>query len=163
MRRCVRCGSSFRPLEIDQLCCSEDCSSTLQGSLLPAIVPRVLPERREPVRELPKRGSRRPIFVGQRFVVFEWQLDQLARLLGPFFDDFDMHEWFYTLDARSALSPELIPQRDGGQWLQARTLEEAARRGLPVARGEQEASASVGKQTSRLAQAIANIKKGFSS
>jgi hypothetical protein len=158
MRLCVRCGASFRPLDFDQMCCSDLCSNALQA------VKSLLPARVEPrARPMPARidnGSRRgrgPIFVGIRFVVFEWQLEQLARLLGPLVDDFDLHEWFFTLDARVSSSHEIIPQRDGGQWLQARTMEEAQRRGLMVASDVPQ----VGKQTSRLAQALANIKRGF--
>lgn len=162
MRQCVRCGSSFRPFDIEQMCCSELCSTAMHSrSLLPVLADRrpvpVAPSR--PVAA-PRSGRRGPIFVGSRFVVFEWQVEQLIRMLGPLIDDFDIHEWFFTLDARMANSAEVIPQRDGGQWLQARTLDEAQRRGMPVAAGDQ--SAVVGKQTSRLAQALANIKRGFS-
>ena len=77
--------------------------------------------------------SKRPIFTGQRFKVFEWQLDDLRRMLGPHFDDFDMHEWFFRLDAESERAGIVVPQRDGGAWLQAQTQQEAIRRGLPVA------------------------------
>lgn len=75
--------------------------------------------------------SKRPIFTGQRITVFEWMLDDLYRLLGrETADALDMHEWFYALDAQVASSAEVIPQRDGGRWLQERTLAEAQRRGL---------------------------------
>lgn len=80
----------------------------------------------------PTARSKRPIFTGQRLVVFEWQLDDLSRLLGSHTNDFDLHEWFFTLDARAAKSGEVIPQRDGGKWLQEQTLQEAQRRGLPI-------------------------------
>ena len=79
--------------------------------------------------------SKRPIFTGQRFVVFEWQLDDLSRMLGPHTDDFDLHSWFFDLDAKAVRENELVPQRDGGHWLQAKTLAEAIRRGLPIASG----------------------------
>lgn len=75
--------------------------------------------------------SKRPIFKGQRLVVFEWMLDDIYRLLGKTAADaLDCHEWFYALDARVATESIQVPQRDGGQWLQAVTLEEAKRRGL---------------------------------
>lgn len=77
--------------------------------------------------------SKRPIFKGQRLVVFEWMLDDLRRLLGAHFDDFDLHEWFYQLDAQVTEAAIVIPQRDGGKWLQEQTTAEAVRRGLPVA------------------------------
>lgn len=76
--------------------------------------------------------SKRPIFKGQRLTVFEWMLDDLSRLLGRHTQDFDLHGWFYTLDQQMVDSDTLIPQRDGGRWLHDRTMEEAARRGLPV-------------------------------
>ena len=77
--------------------------------------------------------SKRPIFRGQRLTVFEWMFDDLRRMLGKHTEDFDLHAWFYTLDAQAVASDVLIPQRDGGKWLQERTMEEAMRRGLPLA------------------------------
>jgi len=77
--------------------------------------------------------SKRPIFKGTRFVVFEWQLDDLRKMLGPHVDAFDLHEWFFTLSAKADAANIVIPQRDGGKWLYEQTLQEAIRRGLPVA------------------------------
>lgn len=76
--------------------------------------------------------SKRPIFTGQRITVFEWQLDDLTRLLGSHTEGFDLHEWFFTLDERMRQSGDVVPQRDGGKWLQEQTLQEAQRRGLPI-------------------------------
>ena len=78
-------------------------------------------------------GSKRPIFSGQRFTVFEWQLDGIQRLLGPHFEDFDVHAWFFALDERVVKAREIVPQRDGGAWLLAQTQAEAIRRGLAMA------------------------------
>lgn len=80
--------------------------------------------------------SRRPIYSGQRFVVFDWQLDDLSRLLGPHLNDFELDLWFPSLDAATVISGEAVPQRDGGQWLQARCLEEAERRGISIGNGK---------------------------
>lgn len=77
--------------------------------------------------------SRRPIFQGQRFIVFDWMLEDLSRLLGAHTEDFDLHGFFFELDAKVAGENVVIPQRDGGRWLQAQVLAEAIRRGLPVA------------------------------
>jgi uncharacterized protein YdaU (DUF1376 family) len=77
--------------------------------------------------------SKRPIFKGTRFVVFEWQYDDLCRMLGPHADTFDLDEWFHELNRRAERASDVVPQRDGGAWLQARTLEEARQRGLTVA------------------------------
>jgi hypothetical protein len=91
-------------------------------------------------------------------VVFEWQLDDLMRLLGSHTEPFDLHAWFSTLDARAVASDCVIPQRDNGAWLQSETLTEAARRGLPIAIVSPASVA--GKQTTRLAAAVANIAEG---
>lgn len=104
----------------------------------------------------PDARSKRPIFNGQRFVVFEWMLDDLMRVLGPHTDDFDLHEWFFTLDASAVASGQVVPQRDGGAWLQAQTLAEARRRGLPIAQTVS-AAPTLGKQSSRLLTAVAGL------
>lgn len=80
--------------------------------------------------------SKRPIFSGQRLTVFEWMLDDLAKLLGSYVDAFDLHAWFFDLDAQAMAANMVIPQRDGGVWLQAQTLAEAQRRGLTIAVSE---------------------------
>lgn len=79
-------------------------------------------------------GSKRPIYQSDRFVVFEWQLDGLRRLLGPdLLEAFDLHGFFDNLTQDSRHKNLVIPQRDGGEWLQAQVLAEAKRRGLAVA------------------------------
>ena len=74
--------------------------------------------------------SKHPVFKGQRFVVFDWQLEDLGRLLGPHINTFDIDSWFFDLDARCLKSGEIIPQRDGGKWLQEQATAEALRRGI---------------------------------
>jgi uncharacterized protein YdaU (DUF1376 family) len=76
--------------------------------------------------------SKRPIFTGQRVTVFEWMLDELVRLLGPHLDAFDLHEWFFTLDAKCVTDNVIPPPRDNGAWLKAECLSEAQRRGIPL-------------------------------
>jgi hypothetical protein len=100
--------------------------------------------------------SKRPIFKGQRLVVFEWMLDDLMKLLGPLTEDFGLDAWFSTLDARAAATAFVIPQRDSGAWLQQETLLEAQRRGLPIA---VTVSAPAGKQSTRLLAGVANIER----
>lgn len=87
----------------------------------------------EPVPAVADSRSKRPIFKGQRFVVFDWMLSDLSRMLGNHADAFDLHAWFYELDQRAVDANVVVPQRDGGKWLQERTHEEALRRGLPIA------------------------------
>jgi hypothetical protein len=89
--------------------------------------------KREEAAPLTDGRSKRPIFTGQRFTVFEWQLDGLCRLLGPSMEAFDLHSFFFDLDARAVKTVQIIPQRDGGAWLSAQVLAEAKRRGLTVA------------------------------
>lgn len=101
--------------------------------------------------------SKRPIFKGQRFVVFEWQLDDLRRMLGAHVEPFDLHAWFFDLDAKAAAAELAVPQRDGGKWLHDETLAEAIRRGLPVAAS---ASTHVGKTAGNAAAAARFIARG---
>jgi hypothetical protein len=99
-----------------------------------------------------------PIFKGQRLIVFGWQLDDLTRMLGPHTEAFDLCAWLTALDAHAIASACVIPQRDGGAWLQAQTLAEARRRGLPLAVAPPVPAA--GKLTSRMASMIANALNG---
>lgn len=101
--------------------------------------------------------SGRPIFKGQRLTVFEFMLDDLRRMLGAHFDAFDAHEWFYELDARAERSGLVIPQRDGGKWLQDQTLVEAQRRGLPIATTQQTTGKTAGNAAA-LARFVARGK-----
>jgi hypothetical protein len=98
------------------------------------------------------------MFTGQRLVVFDWQVDDLTRMLGDHTLAFDLPAWFVELDHRARDSCLVIPQRDHGAWLQAQTLQEAQRRGLPIARAP--TTAFAGKQTLRLASALARIRAG---
>lgn len=76
--------------------------------------------------------SKRPIFSGQRVTVFEWQLTNLAGILGPHLDAFDVHAWFFALDAQCVADGTVAPKRDGGAWLESALVREAQRRGLPL-------------------------------
>lgn len=109
----------------------------------------------EGVQGEPTARSKRPIFTGQKLTVFEWQLDDCARTLGEFVDTFDLHDWFFTLDAQAMRANLVIPKRDGGEWLQAQLVAEAQRRGLPL---QMATMPQMGKGTTRLAAAVANIK-----
>lgn len=87
-------------------------------------------QKREPPAD---RRSKHPVYRGQRLTVFDWMEEDLSRMLGKHAHAFDLHSWFYALDAEMAKSGEIIPQRDSGKWLHDRTLQEAMRRGLPLA------------------------------
>jgi hypothetical protein len=86
--------------------------------------------------------SKRPIFVGQRLVVFEWMWDDIRKTLGNYTDDFNLDQWFYDLDAKAMRLNLVIPKRDQGAWLQAQLVEEAARRGLNMAGAVQDPHAN---------------------
>lgn len=114
-----------------------------------------LSEERDGPSAAPTNGrKKRPVFEGERFVVFDWQVRDLERMLGAHADAFDLTGFFFDLDARHRTSGQVIPPRDGGTWLQGQVLGEARRRGLPIA----VTPADAGKLTTRLANAVARIK-----
>jgi hypothetical protein len=104
----------------------------------------------------PTARSGRPIFKGTRFVVFEWQLDDLRNALGPYVEDFALDEWFHTLNQRCERENVVAPKRDGGAWLQAELVREANRRGIPLRIGSTQPEA--GKLTTRMAQMVRNAQ-----
>jgi hypothetical protein len=100
--------------------------------------------------------SKRPLFTGRRLTVFKWQVDKFLGILGPeHAAAFDVHAWFFELDARLVAENAIPPARDGGAWLQSEFVREAQRRGIPV---RMMAAPAVGKGTTRLAAAIATIR-----
>ncbi len=76
--------------------------------------------------------SNRPIFRGQRFVVFDWMLDDISQMLGPAFEDFGLDEFFDRLDKIAARQNVVLPKPQVWPWIQSRVIAEAASRGLPV-------------------------------
>jgi hypothetical protein len=84
------------------------------------------------VGRTPTARSKRPIFTGQRLTVFEWQLDELSKTLGPHTDAFGLDEWFYEADRQAVASGLVRSSRDWWPWLEQTTVVEAQRRGLPV-------------------------------
>lgn len=77
-------------------------------------------------------GSKRPIFSGNRFVAFEWMLDDLVRTLGAHSETFDLHAWFDALDQRAVADNLVITREECWPWLQAELTAEVKRRGLPM-------------------------------
>lgn len=78
----------------------------------------------------PNGRSKHPIFQGQRFVVFDWMLEDIGRILGTHLDNFDIDAWFYALDAR-AVEEKAVKAKDAWwPWLQAELVLEASKRGL---------------------------------
>lgn len=138
---------------------SKKASKSLAEASLP--LPSSLPSSVSDLRTVPSEPlyggrSKRPIFSGQRFTVFEWQLEGLSKLLGSYFESFDVHSWFFDLDAQARRVEMVIPQRDNGAWLLAQTQLEAGRRGLPIAVS---GVSTAGKLTTRLAAAMENIRR----
>ena len=101
--------------------------------------------------------SKRPIFTGQRLTVFEWMLDDCMQILGPLTDAFNLHEWFFTLDAQAAKASMVIPKRDSGAWLQAQLLAEAQRRNLPIASVQTKSDSLTASNVENAKRAIARI------
>lgn len=102
----------------------------------------------------PNGRSRHPVFSGQRLTVFDWMVEDCAKTLGNYTEQFDLHDWFFTLDARAVREGIVIPKRDGGAWLQSELVAEAQRRRIPLRLATVQ---SAGKQTTRLASALAKI------
>jgi hypothetical protein len=101
---------------------------------------------------------KRPIFTGRRLTVFEWQFNDLTKMLEGFLDEFDLHDWFFRLDQRCVDCGEVPPHRDGGAWLKGETLTEAQTRGIPLHRAVS-TDKRLGNQTMRLSVAVANIAR----
>jgi hypothetical protein len=129
-------------------------SSSSTPSPTPTPTPFVGSNRTEPAVDA---RSKRPIFKGQRFVVHEWQLDDLRRMLGSHTEAFDLHAWFFDLDAKAAAAGVVVPQRDGGRWLQDEALAEASRRGIPIAAST---AAPFGKTAGNQAAAARFVARG---
>lgn len=103
----------------------------------------------------PKRrgGNERPLIKNTRFAIFRWMIDQLIADLGPHVEGFDLDEWLYNQVPLIADAERGIVD-DWWAWLRFKTLEEARRRGAPIA----QTAPALGKANTRLAQALANIK-----
>jgi len=84
-------------------------------------------------KEQEQERSPRPIFTGQRLTVHEWMLNKCLGILGEQADAFDLHSWFFDLDATAVKTGQVIPARGGWPWLQAQLVAEARRRGLNLA------------------------------
>lgn len=92
----------------------------------------VLPEKEFEEKPTSAR-SKRPFFKGQKLVVFEWMVEDAMRILGNCTDYFDLHAWFFNLDARMLASNLVQPDDDRGIWFRSEVVAEAQRRGLPIA------------------------------
>lgn len=77
-------------------------------------------------------GSKRPVFRCERFVVFEWMLDDIAQVLGPHTNAFGLDEWFNGLGQQLTREGRTISKQDFWPWLQAQLSQEIVRRQLPT-------------------------------
>lgn len=77
--------------------------------------------------------SRHPVYMSDRFAVFEWQFDELSKMLGGHFEAFDIMAFLDGLSQKSRTDGLVIPKAEVWPWLQAQVLAEAKRRGLPMA------------------------------
>ena len=102
-------------------------------SLKPLAVSRKpLAISRQPVVAADAR-SNRPIYVSERFTVFEWQFDELSKMLGPHFEAFGLDEFFDALGRQATADGLVLLKADRWDWLQSQVLAEVKRRGLPMA------------------------------
>lgn len=105
---------------------------------------------------MPVHGrSRQPIFRGNRFVVFDWMLEDIAQMLGPETESFRLDEWFDALDQEAAKQNVVLPKSEMWPWLQARLLAEAQARGLTIANGNGAVLTKPTKRATRTAAARA--------
>lgn len=81
----------------------------------------------------PNAQSKRPVYTSDRFAVFEWQLDELSKMLGAHFEAFGLDEFFDNLSQQSRASGLVIPRADMWPWLQNEVMAEVKRRKLPIA------------------------------
>lgn len=106
---------------------------------LTVVTPPSTDKNREDKKRIDQRreesASKRPIYQSDRFVVFDWQLLELERTLGPHTEAFDLHAFFDDLTQRSRQQGLVIPsdRDERWRWLQAQVEAEAKRRGLPMA------------------------------
>lgn len=104
-------------------------------SVVPAAVP-------------PRAGKAQPLPHYQRLRIFPWMLHDLVGMLGAQAEAFDLDAYLLRLDTNGDILPaKLWP------WLKEQVEAEALRRGLLVMPVPQ-----MGKQTTRLAAALANIR-----
>ena len=80
-------------------------------------------------------------------------IEQLQQTLGPHTEAFLLDEWLFQADVLA--QKQTVVVRDWWPWLQAETVAEAQRRGLPIG----SSPVAPGKLTSRLMQAVANIQR----
>lgn len=109
-------------------------------------------------KEQKRSSGKRPIYQSDRFAVFEWQLDELSRTLGPHVDDFDLHGFFDDLTQQSRAQGLVIPsdREARWKWLQAQVEREAHRRGLSFAVADD--GPVLSKQTQRLMAAMEQLR-----
>jgi uncharacterized protein YdaU (DUF1376 family) len=110
-------------------------------------------------RQPPNARSKRPIYQSDRFVVFDWQFDDLSKMLGPHFEAFGLDEFFDALSQQSRASGLVIPKSEAWPWLQAQVLAEAQRRGLPMASAAPAAIDRKAKERAQDEQLLAEIQQ----
>lgn len=94
------------------------------------------PDSRQQQPQPTNARSKHPVYTSDRFAVFEWQFDELSKMLGAHFEGFALDEFFDRLTQESRASGLVIPKSEAWGWLQAQVLAEAQRRGLPMASTE---------------------------
>lgn len=94
----------------------------------------------------------------RRLKVWRYMLDRWTERLGDHVGDFDLHGWLSDVDG--SVGGVVLPS-SGQEWwtfLDAKFAEEVRRRGLPLAADDAPKAPQMGKLTTRLAAAMANIR-----
>jgi len=87
--------------------------------------------RREP--RVVDRRSKHPVFKGERFVVFDWMLEDLERMLGPYADGFAFDLWFDEMSHKAVKEQAVRKPHEWWPWLQEQLIETARAKGWSVA------------------------------
>ena len=99
-------------------------------------------------------GKEKPMFKGQRFVLFPWQQRELLTTLGAHAETFELFDWLLAVDTKAAENNFVVPKSEWWPWLQQQLLNEARRRGLPI----QTTSAKISPERMKRIQEIRDME-----
>ena len=96
----------------------------------------IFKEQRHEWRWLKKSS---PVFTGGHLRIFQWQRDDLAKMLTTWEEAFDLDEWFHEAARLSLEEVAVVP--DWHRWLKVRVIEQARKLGMPISEGKPERAA----------------------
>lgn len=145
MRR-LRSGRRSVPCSPEQ---AAERSPDVPGGVGKVVVLRSSERERE---RKPSADSKWPVFKGNRLVVFEWMLTKMQATLGRHAESMQWDTWLDEADRRAMNEP--VVADDWWPWVQSELLDYARTQGWAVA-----VPVTAGKQTTRIAGAVANIMR----